>query len=73
MLEVIVEGRWATVCLWDNADAVDDHHEHEYTRQDGKQQPTTLRFPSVNQAMAAAVAKARSEWRAILGRWEGER
>lgn len=38
-LEINEEDRWTTVRLWDNADGVDQHHEHGYTRSDGKQAP----------------------------------
>ena len=71
-LEVAVEGQWATVRLWDNADAADEHHEHEYTRALGKQPPAILPFASVNTAMAAAIEKAGAEWPAIVRRWRGE-
>jgi hypothetical protein len=72
MLEVLIEGHWTTIRLWDNADALDEHHEHEYTRVEGKQAPTVLPFGSVNDAMAAAIRKARAEWPAFLRRWRGE-
>ena len=71
-LEALVENRWTTVRLWDNADAVDEHHEHEYTRRQGKQPPAILPFGSVNAAMAAAIKKAGAEWPAIVRRWRGE-
>lgn len=71
-LEVFVDGRWTIVRLWDNADAIDEHHEHEYTRAEGKQPPTVLPFSSVNEAMAAAIRRARTEWRTIVRRWRGE-
>ena len=32
-LEAYEESFWKTVRLWDNADNVDEHHVHEYTRQ----------------------------------------
>lgn len=71
-LEIFVDGRWTTVRLWDNADAIDEHHEHEYTRAEGKQAPTVLPFGSVNEAMAAAIRKAGTQWQAIVRRWRGE-
>jgi hypothetical protein len=55
--------------LWDNADAVDEHHEHEYTRIKGKQPPIVVAARSINEAMAAAIQKATSESQAILRRW----
>jgi hypothetical protein len=68
-LEQLVEGRWTTIRLWDNADAVDEHHEHEYTRAEGKRSPVILPIPSSNEAMAAAIRKAKTEWPAILRAW----
>lgn len=72
MLEASIDGGWTTIRLWDNADALDEHHEHEYTRVEGKQTPIVLPFGSVNEAMDASIRKARAEWRAILRRWRGE-
>jgi hypothetical protein len=69
MLEVFVDGSWATIALWDNADASDEHHEHEYTRKDGKQPAKTLAFNATNDAMAAAIRKATTQWQAILKTW----
>ncbi len=59
-LESLEDGDWTTVRLWDNADTVDEHHEHEYTRASGKQRPTILDFSSPNEAMAAAIGKAKA-------------
>lgn len=71
-LEVLVESKWTTVRLWDNADAVGEHHEHAYIRAEGKQPPTILPFTSTNAAMAAAIVKAGADWPAIVRRWRGE-
>lgn len=71
-LEVQIDGEWTTIRLWDNADAVDLHHEHEYTRTRGKQRATVLDAASTNDAMAAAIRKAISDWQAILARWSAE-
>lgn len=71
-LEVLANGEWTTIRLWDNADAVDEYHEHEYTRPEGKQPPMTLELSSINEAMAAAIRKATTEWKAILSTWEGD-
>lgn len=71
-LELLADGQWTTVRLWDNADGVDEHHEHEYARSQGKQPPAILPFASVNAAMAAAIEKAGSQWPAIVRRWRGE-
>ncbi len=65
-------GKWTTIALWDNADAFDEHHEHhehEYTQTKGKQPPTVLPLASVNEATAAAIRKATTQWRAILTTW----
>jgi hypothetical protein len=69
ILEVLVDGRWSTIAVWDNAEAFDEHHEHRYTRSEGKQVPTKLVFSSTNEAMATAVGKAVSDWQAILSDW----
>jgi len=71
-LELLVDNAWTTIRLWDNADAVDEHHEHEYTRIEGKQPPARWPRRSVNEAMAAAITKARTDWTAIVRRWRGE-
>ncbi len=42
------------------------HHEHDYTQTSGKRPPTVLSFASVNEATAAAIRKATTQWRAIL-------
>ena len=55
--------------LWDNADAVDEHHEHEHTRAGGKQVATILDFDSPNEAMAAAIRKAKREALEIVKQW----
>lgn len=70
VLEILVEGEWTAIRLWDNAHALDEHHEHEYTRREGKKQPTLLKFASTNDAMASGIHKATAEWRAIVRQWE---
>lgn len=69
VLETLIEGEWTTIALWDNADALDEHHEHRYTRLEGKQEPAMLEFATTNDAMAAAIGKALTEWQAILEDW----
>ncbi|MCA1846129.1 MAG: hypothetical protein LC792_23650 [Actinobacteria bacterium] len=71
-LEVEIDSEWTTIRLWDNADAVGLHHEHEYTRTQGKQPAVVLDALSTNDAMAAAIHKAIDEWQAILTRWNAE-
>lgn len=70
-LEVEVEGDWATVRLWDNSHALDEHHEHPYTREGGKQEPLVHEFASANQAMAAAIGKAKRNASEIVREWRG--
>ena len=65
----IAEDRWATARLWDNADDVNEHHLHRYTRQEGKQNPAMLEFRSINEAMAAANDEARERAREIVEQW----
>ena len=68
-LEFLSEGRWTVVRLWDNADGIDEHHEHRYTHTGGKQAPTVHDFSSVNEAMAAAIGKAKAEALEIVRQW----
>jgi hypothetical protein len=68
-LESFEGGEWATVRLWDNSDAVDEHHEHEHTRTGGKQVATILDFDFPNVAMAAAIRKAKREALEIVRQW----
>ena len=69
VLESLENGEWMAVRFWDNADAVDEHHEHEYTRASGKQAPAVLDFGSQNEAMAAAIEKAKAEALEIVRQW----
>lgn len=71
-LEILESSGWTTVRLWDNADDVDEHHEHAYTPKDGKQSPAILGFKSSNDAMAAAIRKAKAEAPEIVRRWREE-
>lgn len=49
--------------------AVDEHHEHAYTRAGGKQAPAVLGFSSSNEAMAAAIRKTKTEAPEIVRQW----
>ena len=69
MLELFEADDWTTVRLWDNADDVDEHHEHAHTRDGGKQPPAILDFRSGNDAMATAIRKAKDEAKEIVRRW----
>lgn len=68
-LEVLEGDEWTTMRLWDNADDFDEHHEHVHTREGGKQPPTILDFKSTNDAMAAAIRKAKEQAREIVRTW----
>lgn len=63
------EELWTTVRLWDNADDVNEHHVHEYTRDGEKQKPLIRRFDSVNEAIATAIAEARENPSEIVRQW----
>jgi hypothetical protein len=71
-LEVLEGDEWATARLWDNADDVDEHHEHTYTKSEGKQPPEILAAESTNAAMAAAIRKAKEGASEIVRRWGEE-
>jgi hypothetical protein len=60
---------WTTVRLWDNADDVNEHHLHRYTRQEGKQSPEILSFNSINEAMAVANDEARERGKEVVEQW----
>src|SRR3954471_7463108 len=68
-LEFLDLGRWSTIRLWDNADGIDLHHEHTYTRNGGKQPPIIHNFATPNDAMAAAIEQAKLLADAIVGQW----
>lgn len=68
-VEVKESGIWQTVRLWDNADDVNEHHVHGYTRQKGKQSPEILEFRSINEAMATAEREAKEGWAEIVRQW----
>ena len=64
---------WTTIRLWDNADGLDTHHEHAYTESGGKQPPVVRAQSSTNEAMAAAIRIAATDWEAIVERWKDAR
>jgi hypothetical protein len=68
-LEFREDGAWTTVRLWDNADGVDEHHEHAYTRAGGKQPPVVHEFASPNEGMPAAIDKAELRGEEIVRQW----
>ncbi|HVY78137.1 MAG TPA: hypothetical protein VG898_06500 [Solirubrobacterales bacterium] len=68
-LELMIGDELHTVRLWDNADGLDEHHEHAYTCSGGKQDPVILEFRSTNEAMAAAIDKGRKRAGQIVRQW----
>lgn len=68
-LELIDGDRLRTVRLWDNADALDEHHEHVYTQAGGKHDPALLEFASTNEAMAAAIDSAKLNAAEMVRQW----
>ena len=68
-VEVEERGVWQTVRLWDNADDVNEHHMHQYSRRRGKENPVILQFNSINEAMAAAKDEARMRAAEIVRQW----
>jgi len=65
----VAEQSWTAVRLWDNADDVNEHHMHRYTRQEGKQSPEILNFKSVNEAIAASKKEAQEGWAEMVRQW----
>lgn len=68
-LELLEGGKWHTVRLWDNADGLDEHHEHAYTREEDKQPPAILEFASTNEAMASAIDNANRKAAELVRQW----
>jgi hypothetical protein len=69
-LELLADGSWTTIRLWDNADDPDEHHEHAHTRAAGKEAPNVLAYDSANEAMAAAIRRAKLNATETVRRWE---
>jgi hypothetical protein len=63
------DGADRTVRSYDNAHAVDEHHEHRYIRTE--KQPPTITDGTVNDAMASALRRLRQHWRAYVDEWKG--
>ena len=72
-VQIIVErdGAWQTVRTFDNAHAIDEHHEHRYMGSD-KQAPIVSYGPP-NDAMHAAEIKLLTSWSDIVRSWESAR
>lgn len=68
-VEAEERGIWQTVRLWDNADDVNEHHVHQYSRSGGKESPMILEFNTINEAMAAAKEEARMRAAEIVRQW----
>lgn len=59
----------APSCSRDNADALDEHHEHAHTRSGGKHEAAILPFDSSDEAMSAAIDKAKAEGEEMVRQW----
>jgi hypothetical protein len=70
-LRVLRGGRWRTIHLFDNAHAVEEHHEHRYVG--SRKQPPLVRECETNMAMAAALERLFTMWPQILDAWEHSR
>jgi hypothetical protein len=70
-LEVLRDDAWCTIHLFDNAHAVEEHHEHRYVG--SCKQPPVITDGDVNIAMAVAMKKLLTRWTEILDAWERER
>lgn len=68
-LEVQSE-EWITVRSWDNSHERHQHHLHRYSRASGRADQELLARPSIQLAMAHAIADAVEGWEAILQAWE---
>jgi hypothetical protein len=64
-------GEWLTVCLFDNAHATEEHHEHHF-RGGVKQAPIVTRGP-VNDAIAEALLRLQMEYADIVRQWDQDR
>jgi hypothetical protein len=71
-LELLEEGRRATIRLWDNAHGSDEHHEHAYRKAEGKQPAVLRRHTSINAAMADAITRARRRGEHHVRQWKKE-
>jgi hypothetical protein len=69
-LEVHQIKEWETVRSWDNSHERGEHHLHRYAKTSGRENPETLAHPSIQIAMARAIADAVQGWEAILQSWE---
>jgi len=65
------DGAWHTVRTFDNAHALDEHHEHRYVGSD-KQTPIVSHGPP-NEAMHAAEIKLLTSLSDIVRSWEAAR
>lgn len=65
-LEVLIEGAWRTIHLFDNAHG--RHDEHDYLGED-KQPAREFFFGAATGALPAAIELLDSRWAAIIQRW----
>jgi hypothetical protein len=69
-LEVLQGEEWSTIRSWDNSHERHQHHLHRYSKAGGRADPELLVHPSIQAAMAHAIADAAGGWEAILQSWE---
>lgn len=69
-LEVLVEGSWRTIHLFDNAHG--GHDEHRYVG-DAKQPAREFFLGAATRALPAAIGLIEADWPAIIKRWREKR
>ena len=69
-LEIRQGAEWSTIRSWDNSHDRNEHHLHRHTRAEGRDEPELLTHPSIQVAMAHAIADTTQSWEAILRSWE---
>ena len=69
-LEIKQGPEWITVRSWDNSHERHEHHLHRYSKTGGREDPELLARPSIQMAMAQAIADAAQSWEAILQSWK---
>jgi hypothetical protein len=69
LLEAELDGQWTTVRCWDNADSVDEHHMHRYSKVEGKQPATRFSHGTCNDARKEAIEAAKANYEAVIESW----
>jgi hypothetical protein len=67
MLQVMRDGHWATIRLYDNAHG--QHEMHRY-RLNEKQPAETFHHGEPREACPAAILELKDQWQAIVEGWE---